>query len=222
MKQSLKIAIPALMLSIAFSSHAAETLAPTAVADLYIRTLVNHDEQAIKQLNDYLRPDRVRSGRSADYANAADLKAADKAFPGEIADMALPLFPEAVRGSLKEPLIDLMSAVQKARQSSQCKAVSASETEKDENGILTTQVAFECTLVKVNETWANGIHRIAKSDCNASQCTSELKKLQAAYAAPASFTYKGTFAISMLPKDKDIAWRNDFARETFDEMFSDM
>lgn len=222
MKHSLKIALPSLMLSIAFSSHAADTLAPTAVADLYIRTLVNHDEQAISKLNDYLRPDRLRSGRSADYANAADLKAADKAFPGEIADMALPLFPEETRGSLKAPLLDLMSAVQKARQSTQCKTLSAGEVQKDEQGILTTEVAFSCSLVKVNETWANGIHRIAKSNCSAAQCTSELKKLQATYTVPASFEYKGTFSVSMLPKDKDIAWRNDFASESFDEMFSDL
>lgn len=222
MKHSLKIALPSLMLSIAFSSHAAESLKPTAVADLYIRTLVNHDEQAISQLNDYLRADRLRSGRSADYASAADLKAADKAFPGEIADMAMPLFPEAVRGSLKAPLIELMTTVQKARQSSQCKAVSAGEAQKDDNGILTTEVAFSCTLVKTNESWANGIHRIAQSNCDAAQCTSELKKLQATYTAPASFEYKGTFAISMVPQDKDTAWRNDFARETFDEMFSDL
>lgn len=221
MKHSLKIALPSLMLSIAFSSHAADSLKPTAVADLYIRTLVNHDEQANSKLNDYLRPDRLRSGRSADYASAADLKAADKAFPGEIADMA-PLFPQAVRGSLKAPLIELMTTVQKARQSSQCKAVSAGEAQKDANGVLTTEVAFSCTLVKTSETWANGIHRIAQSNCDATQCTSELKKLQATYAAPASFEYKGTFAISRVTQDKDTAWRNDFARETLDEMFSDL
>ncbi|POE09682.1 hypothetical protein BV921_11240 [Pectobacterium odoriferum] len=220
MKPFIKVTMPLLALFAAFSSHAAEIIPPTAVSDLYIKTLVNHDDQAIRQLNDYLRPDRLRSGRSADYANAAELKEADKAFPGEIAEMAQALFPEPLREGLRSPLESLMTTVQQARQKSECKSLSAGEPEKDSNGILTTQVTFECVLVKTNETWAEGVQRLAKSNCSASQCSSELKKLQDAYSAPVSFTYQGTFSLSKVPQDKDKAWRNDFASETFDEMLS--
>ena len=54
------------------------------------------------------------------------------------------------------------------------------------------------------------------------QVQGELKKLQAAYSAPASYTYEGVLSLGMVPKDKDKAWRNDFASEAFDEMFSEL
>jgi hypothetical protein len=137
-----------LLLPLAAASQAAEPPSPIAAAELYIRTLVNHDEQAISQLNDYLRPDRLRSGRSADYANAAELKQADKDFPREVTDVALPLFPEAQRNALRAPVESLMSTVQKARQQSQCKTVSATKPKLDKHGVLNTEVKFSCQLVK--------------------------------------------------------------------------
>lgn len=206
--------------ALAALSHAAEPPSPIAAADLYIKTLVNHDEQAIRQLNDYLRPDRLRSGRSADYADLAALQAADKAFPGEIADIAVKLFPQAMREEMKAPLESLMGTVQQARQKSECKALSSDMPTMAGNGVLTAQVAFECALVKTNETWANAIQRLVRSNADAATSRSELKALQEAYAAPVSFSYSGVFPLSMVPKDKNVAWRNDFARETFDKMMA--
>lgn len=221
MNKSIKTAIAFMLLPLAAASQAAEPPSPIPAAELYIRTLVNHDDQAIAQLNEYLRPDRVRSGRSADYANAADLKAADKDFAREVADMALPLFPEAQRQALREPVESLMSQVQKTRQQTQCKTGSAAKPKLGQHGILSTEVKFSCQLVKIPETWAEGIQRMARNKLGVDQVRGELKKLQDAYAAPASFTYEGALPLSMVPKDKDKAWRNDFARETFDEMFSE-
>ena len=222
MNNSIKTAIAFLLLPLAAASQAAEPPSPIAAAELYIRTLVNHDEQAISQLNDYLRPDRLRSGRSADNANAAELKEADKDFPREIADVALPLFPEAQRNALRAPVESLMSTVQKTRQQSQCKTVSASKPRLDKHGVLNTEVKFSCQLVKTPETWAEGIQRMVRNKLSVDQVQGELKKLQAAYSAPANHTYEGTLSLGMVPKDKDKAWRNDFARETFDEMFSEL
>ena len=222
MNNSLKTAIAALLLPLAAATQAAEPPSATAAADLYLRTLVNHDEQAIGQLNDYLRPDRLRSKRSPDYANAAELKAADQDFPGEVANIVLPLFPEAQHKDLRAPVEALMRTVQQARQKSECKAGAASKPQRDKYGVLNTQVQFECLLVKTPETWAEGIQRMARNKLGTAQAVAELQALQKAYAAPASFNYQGVFPLSMVPKDKDKAWRNDFASETVDEMFSEL
>lgn len=220
MNKSFKTAITFLLLPLAAASQAAEPASPIPAAELYIRTLVNHDEQAIAGLNDYLRADRVRSGRSADYADIAKLKAADQDFPRGVADIALPLFPEAQRQALREPVESLMSQVQKTRQQTQCKVISASKPDIGKHGQLNTEVTFSCQLVKTPETWAQGMQRMARSQLSVDQVREELQTLQNAYAAPASVTYQGIFHLGMVPKDKDLAWRNDFAREAFDEMFS--
>ena len=49
----------------------------------------------------------------------------------------------------------------------------------------------------------------------------ELASLQQAYAGPTSYKYEGVFPLSTVPQDKDVAWRNDFAREVVDQMFSE-
>ena len=79
---------------------------------------------------------------------------------------------------------------------------------------------FSCQLVKTPETWAEGIQRMVRNKLSLDQVQGELKKLQAAYSAPASYTYEGVLSLGMVPKDK--AWRNDFASEAFDEMFSEL
>jgi hypothetical protein len=63
---------------------------------------------------------------------------------------------------------------------------------------------------------------MARNKLSVDQVQGELKKLQAAYSAPANHTYEGTLSLGMVPKDKDKAWRNDFASEAFDEMFSEL
>ena len=151
---SLKRVAALAIFSTAALSQAAEPEPSSAVtaADLYLRTLVNHEEKAVADLNSYLRPDRLRSGRSANYADFAALKKADQEFPAEVTAMALPLFPEAQRSSLKEPIEKLMLAVQQARQKSECKALTAGDVEAGAHGVLNTQVQFQCLLVKTHET----------------------------------------------------------------------
>ena len=218
---SLKRVAALAIFSTAALSQAAEPEPSSAVtaADLYLRTLVNHEEKAVTDLNSYLRPDRLRSGRSADYADFAALKKADQEFPAEVTAMALPLFPEAQRSSLKKPIEKLMQAVQQARQKSECKALTASEAETGAHGVLNTQVNFQCLLVKTPETWAQGIQRMARTKQDAAKTVAELESLQQAYAGPASYKYEGVFPLSTVPQDQNVAWRNDFAREVVDAMF---
>lgn len=194
-----------------------------AAVDLYLKALVTHDEQALRQLNDYLRADRVRTERRPDYADIAALKKADQEFPEEVAKLAQNLFPATMQPTLKEPLVALMATVQQARQKSECKAVSASEpVAQGKYGVLTSAVRFECAVVKVPENWAKTIQRLVRDKASLAETHAELNKLQAAYAAPVNFKYEGTFSISTVPQDKDEAWRNDFAREPIDEIFSDL
>lgn len=221
MNFSIKTSAAAALLCLTALSQAAEPSSAVAAADLYLRTLVNHEEKAVADLNSYLRPDRLRSGRSADYADFAALKQADQEFPGEVTAMALPLFPETQRSSLKKPIETLMLAVQQARQKSECKALSAGEAETGAHGVLNTQIQFQCLLVKTPETWAQGIQRMARAKLGTAKVVAELASLQQAYAGPASYKYEGVFPLSTVPQDKDLAWRNDFAREVVDEMFSE-
>ena len=218
---SLKRVAALAIFSTAALSQAAEPEPSSAVtaADLYLRTLVNHEEKAVADLNSYLRPDRLRSGRSANYANFAALKKADQEFRAEVTAMALPLFPEAQRSSLKEPIEKLMLAVQQARQKSECKALTAGDVKAGAHGVLNIQVQFQCLLVKTPETWAQGIQRMARAKQGAAKTVAELASLQQAYAGPASYKYEGVFPLSTVPQDKDLAWRNDFAREVVDAMF---
>ena len=218
---SLKRVAALAIFSTAALSQAAEPEPSSAVtaADLYLRTLVNHEEKAVTDLNSYLRPDRLRSGRSADYADFSALKKADQEFPAEVTAMALPLFPEAQRSSLKKPIEKLMQAVQQARLKSECKALTASEAEAGAHGVLNTQVQFQCLLVKTPETWAQGIQRMARTKQDAAKTVAELESLQQAYAGPASYKYEGVFPLSTVPQDQNVAWRNDFAREVVDAMF---
>ena len=218
---SLKRVAALAIFSTAALSQAAEPEPSSAVtaADLYLRTLVNHEEKAVADLNSYLRPDRLRSGRSANYADFAALKKADQEFPAEVTAMALPLFPEAQRSSLKEPIEKLMLAVQQARQKSECKALTAGDVKAGAHGVLNIQVQFQCLLVKTPETWAQGIQRMARTKQDAAKTVAELESLQQAYAGPASYKYEGVFPLSTVPQDQNVAWRNDFAREVVDQMF---
>lgn len=218
MNKFVQSAVALLAIPFALASHAAEPPSPAVAVDLYLKTLVNHDEQAIQQLNDYLRADRLRSGRSADYANAADLKKADEEFPGEVAKMAQKLFPAEQQQALGAPLTALMATVQQARQKSECKVLESDKPAMDQD-VLTANVKFECELVKAPETWVEGIQRLVRTKGTLADNLSGLKQLQAGYAIPLNFTYQGTFGVSMVPKDKNEAWRNDFAREPVDQMF---
>ena len=222
MNFSIKTSAAAALLCLTALSQAAEPSSSVAAADLYLRTLVNHDEQAIQALNDYLRADRLRSQRSADYADAAALKAADLEFPAQVAKLALPMFfPEAQRSELKAPVEALMRTVQQARQKSVCKPISARAPQEGKYGVLNTQVKFECLLVKTPETWAKGIQRVARSKLDTAQTVTELQALQQSYAAPLNFRYEGQFPLAIVPADNNTAWRNDFAREPIDAMFSE-
>ena len=223
MNSLISSALAALLLSLTLTTQAAEAApqpSPLPAADLYLRTLVNHEEQAIDALNDYLRADRLRSQRSANYADAAALKAADLAFPAEVAKLALPMFPESQRDDLRAAVEELMRTVLQARQKSVCKAVSASAPQESKYGVLNTQVQFECLLVKTPETWAKGIQRVARSKPDTAQALTELQALQQSYAAPLNFRYEGLFPLAIVPADNNTAWRNDFAREPIDAMFS--
>lgn len=219
MNQAIKNTSALLLFSLSVISHAGEIQSPVDAANLYIRTVVNHDENSTQQLNDYLRADRLRSGRSADYADFKALKEADAVFPEQVAKLALPLFPKVLREELKAPLENLMGAVQQARLKTDCKALSSDEPSLSSRGVLNTTVSFECKLAKINETWAQGIKRMAAAQYSAENIIAELQKLQADYSATPSDVYRGVFTLGMVPKDKNEAWRNDFAREPFDEMF---
>lgn len=203
----------------AFSPAYANDLTPITVADLYIKVQVNHDATAIKQLNDYLRPDRLRSGLSADYASYAELQGEDKAFPVEVAKNASELFPEASRTALLPPLEAVMSAVQQARRRSQCQVLSAEPMSKEDDELI-VQVKFTCQVVKVNETWVNAVQRLGKSGYSVAQCRSELEALQKAYAGPVNSTYQSDFLLGR--EATDTAWRNDFAEEPIEEMFDEL
>lgn len=200
----------------AIAAETALELAPAAVADLYIKTIINQDEASVAQLNAYLRPTRLAGQQSAEYASYSALKAADAKFPTETGKLIADLFPAAMQAAVK-PAAELLAAnVIAAKNGAVCQATKAAPVTV-ENGMQTAAVSFECQLVKVPVAWATAAQQLAKSGCKVEQCTAGLQKIAATYTSSPKQTWRAVFAVSREKNSE--AWRNDFARETFDEIW---
>ena len=191
-------------------------LAPIAVAELYIKTIVNQDEASVAKLNAYLRPTRLAGHQSAEYASFSGLQETTARFPAETGKLIACLFPADMQAALT-PAAELLAAnVIAAKNGAVCQATKADPV-TEENGMQTAVVNFECQLVKVPVAWAAAAQELAKSGCKVEQCAAGLKKAAASYAASPKQTWRAVFAVS---REKNTeAWRNDFARETFDEIW---
>ena len=191
-------------------------LAPLDVANLYIKTIINQDEASVTKLNAYLRPTRLAGKQSAEYASYSDLKAADAKFPAETGKLIADLFPAAMRAAVT-PAAELLAAnVIAAKNGAVCQATKADPVTV-ENGMQTAAVSFECQVVKVPVAWAPAAQQLAKSGCKVEQCQAGLQKIAATYTSSPKQTWRAVFAVS---REKNAeAWRNDFARETFDEIW---
>ncbi|PHV22905.1 hypothetical protein CSQ92_07725 [Janthinobacterium sp. BJB446] len=199
----------------AIAADAAE-LAPVDVADLYIKTIINQDEASVAKLNAYLRPTRLAGHQSAEYASYSDLKAADAKFPTETGKLIADLFPAAMRAAVT-PAAELLAAnVIAAKKGAACQATKADPVTV-ENGIQTAAVSFECQIVKVPLAWAPAAQQLAKSGCKVEQCKAGLQKIAATYTSSSKQAWRAVFAVSREKNSE--AWRNDFARETFDEIW---
>lgn len=195
---------------------AAVELAPVEVANLYIKTIVNQDEASVAKLNAYLRPTRLAGKQPAEYASYSALKAADAQFPAETGKLIADLFPAGMRATLTPAAEALAANVIAAKNGAVCQATKA-DPATQENGMQTTLVSFECQLVKVPVAWAAASQQLAKSGCKVEQCAAGLKKIAATYASSPKQTWRAVFPISREKSTE--AWRNDFARETFDEIW---
>ena len=196
-------------------STAAE-LAPLAVADLYIKTIIKQDEASVAKLNAYLRPTRLAGHQSAEYASYSGLKEADAKFPTETGKLIADLFPAAMRAAVT-PAAELLAAnVIAAKNGAACQATKADPVTV-QNGMQTAAVSFECQVVKVPVAWATAAQQLAKSGCKVEQCTAGLQKIAATYTSSPKQTWRAVFAVSREKNSE--AWRNDFARETFDEIW---
>ena len=191
-------------------------LAPLAVADLYIKTIINQDEASVAKLNAYLRPTRLAGHQSAEYASYSALKAADAQFPTQTGKLIADLFPADMRAAVT-PAAELLAAnVIAAKNGAVCQATKADPVTV-QNGMQTTAVSFECQVVKVPVAWATAAQQLAKSGCKVEQCTAGLQKIAATYTSSPKQTWRAVFAVSREKNSE--AWRNDFARETFDEIW---
>jgi hypothetical protein len=200
----------------AIAAETAAELAPVDVANLYIKTIINQDEASVAKLNAYLRPTRLAGKQSAEYASYSDLKAADAKFPTETGKLIADLFPAAMRAAVTPAAEQLAANVIAAKNGALCRATKAAPVTV-ENGIQTAAVSFECQVVKVPVAWAPAAQQLAKSGCKVEQCTAGLQKIAATYTSSPKQAWRAVFALSR-EKDSE-AWRNDFARETFDEIW---
>ena len=210
------LATAALMQPAVAAESAAIDLAPVEVADLYIKTVINQDEASVAKLNAYLRPTRVAGHQPAEYASYSALQDTTAKFPKETGKLIADLFPASMRAAVT-PAAELLAAnVIAAKNGAACKATKADPVTV-ENGIQTAVVSFECQLVKVPVAWAPAAQQLAKSACKVDQCVAGLQKIAATYATSPKQAWRAVFAVS---REKDTeAWRNDFARETFDEIW---
>ncbi|PHV17783.1 hypothetical protein GQ37_004875 [Janthinobacterium sp. BJB1] len=198
---------------------AAETvveMAPVDVANLYIKTIINHDEASVARLNAYLRPTRLAGQQSAEYASYSGLKETDAIFPKETGKLIADLFPAAMRAAVTPAAEQLAANVIAAKNGAECQAAKADPVTV-ENGMQTAVVSFECQVVKVPVVWATAAQQLAKSGCKAEQCKAGLQKIAASYTNSPKQTWRAAFAVSREKNSE--AWRNDFARETFDEIW---
>ncbi|WP_454775077.1 hypothetical protein [Janthinobacterium tructae] len=210
------VAAAALMQPVMAAEPTAVELAPLAVANLYIQTIINQDEASVAKLNAYLRPTRLAGQQSAEYASYSALKEADAKFPTETGKLIADLFPVPMRAAVTPAAEQLAANVIAAKNGAACQATKADPVTV-ENGIQTAAVSFECQLVKVPVAWAAAAQQLAKSGCKVEQCKAGLQKIAATYTSSPKQTWRAVFAVSR-EKDSE-AWRNDFARETFDEIW---
>lgn len=213
-----RAALLAAAVALAQPAIAADTveLAPLAVANLYIKTIINQDEASVAKLNAYLRPTRLAGHQSAEYASYSGLKEADAKFPRQTGKLIADLFPAPMRVALT-PAAELLAAnVIAAKNGAACLATKADPVTV-ENGMQTAAVSFECQVVKVPVAWAAAAQQLAKSGCKVEQCKAGLQKIAATYTSSPKQTWRAVFAVSREKNSE--AWRNDFARETFDEIW---
>lgn len=221
-RNSKSIALLATLLSAALAQpvmaaeSATHELAPIDVAGLYIKTVVNEDEASIAALNDYLRATRLAGHQSAEYASFSELRKAAAEFPVEMGKTIAGLFPAAMQASLTPAARQLAANVLAAKNGAVCKTTGA-EPVKQEGGIQTSAVSFECQLVKAPLSWAKAAQQLAKSACQPQQCEAGLKKIADSYATGPQQTWKAVFPVSREKSTE--AWRNDFARETFNDIW---
>jgi len=201
----------------AMATESASTeLAPVEVANLYIKTVVNEDEASIAALNAYLRATRLAGHQPAEYASFSDLRTAAAEFPIAMGKTIAGLFPATMQASLTPAAQQLAANVLAAKNGAVCKTTSAAPvTEK--NGIQTSAVSFECQIVKAPLSWAKAAQQLAKSGCTAEQCEAGLKKIADSYATGPQQTWSAVFPVSREKSTE--AWRNDFARETFNDIW---
>lgn len=199
----------------AIAAEAAE-LAPVDVANLYIKTIINQDEASVARLNAYLRPTRLAGKQSAEYASYSGLQETTAQFPKETGKLIADLFPAAMRAAVTPAAEQLAANVIAAKNGAVCQATKADPVTV-ENGMQTAAVSFECQVVKVPVAWAPAAQQLAKSGCKVEQCTAGLKKIAATYTSSPKQAWRAVFAVSREKNSE--AWRNDFARETFDEIW---
>jgi len=206
----------ALMQPAMAAESTAVELAPLAVADLYIKTIINQDEASVAKLNAYLRPTRLAGHQSAEYASYSALKAADAQFPTQTGKLIADLIPADMRAGVT-PAAELLAAnVIAAKNGAACQTTKADPVTV-QNGMQTAAVSFECQVVKVPVAWATAAQQLAKSGCKVEQCKAGLQKIAATYTSSPKQTWRAVFAVSREKNSE--AWRNDFARETFDEIW---
>ncbi|MCA1859729.1 hypothetical protein LE191_06350 [Janthinobacterium sp. HSC-3S05] len=191
-------------------------LAPLDVANLYIKTIINQDEASVAKLNAYLRPTRLAGHQSAEYASYSGLKEADAKFPTQTGKLIADLFPATMRAALTPAAEQLAANVIAAKNGAACQATKADPVTV-ENGMQTAAVSFECQVVKVPVAWAPAAQQLAKSGCKVEQCKAGLQKIAATYTSSPKQTWRAVFGVSREKNSE--AWRNDFARETFDEIW---
>lgn len=194
----------------------AEEMTPVNVADLYIKTIINHDESSVNSLNNYLRPARKIAGQTGDFASFADLVKADKEYPDDMAKDILELFPAQLQPALKPSVMELMKSVLNAKNRTECKSLTSRQA-KSNGGMQTSLVKFECQVVKVPERWPAAVQRLAGSKCSAQECQREIQNIRKFYESSATQTWRGEFPLAR--EKNGSAWRNDFPREALDEIW---
>jgi hypothetical protein len=172
-------------------AHAGPTLSPEQVADLYLRTFINHDTQSAGALNDYLRP--RYEGRDVVHVEVLP-ELGDRIVAKTVETFAAnpqdkqPLTPElqiALTGALRAQV----AAVKRSR----CQAVGSDMVQNQATNSRVARVGYVCKIPAI-DVKAPDVDALANAESRASLLAQSLRDFtDAARNAPLDREIRGQF-----------------------------
>lgn len=196
-----------------------ETMAPPAIADLFIKMLVHTDPVAMQALNDYQRPERRATGNQNDFVDVAQMLETDRIYAEHIAKIFMKKLSleEADKQVLQPDVVALFQSLRNAQKRTVCQTGDVKPLEGGRYPqIETITVAYTCKAVQPPERITGFLKRSADEKWHTLAAYREgvLALRQGYETAPLTQDFNGR-----LPLAREVGhqtWQNQFPRESLD------